>query len=43
MKLASDRDGSTPFCFIPHKENFRFSKHSFQITDVEWKYRLNAG
>jgi hypothetical protein len=31
------------FVLFRIKENFRFSKHSFQMTDVEWKYRLNAG
>ena len=31
------------FVLFRIEENFRFSKHSFQITDVEWKYPLNAG
>jgi sensory rhodopsin transducer len=37
--------GAVPnhFVLFRIKENFRFSQHGFQIPDVEWKYRLNAG
>lgn len=31
------------FVLFRIKENFRFLKHGFQTSDVEWTYRLNAG
>jgi hypothetical protein len=43
LKLASDWRGSEHFVSFGIKENFRFSEHGFQIPDVEWKYRFNAG